>query len=176
MLYKFIIDLNPVPKQSFRIGKNKFTAKRVVDYEKNIRAIIKSQLPAKYQLLLGPILMQITYYYPATKKQQSIVNKLSKQGWLHNTNEYIFCKTTRPDVTDNLNKGILDAMNNLVFKDDAQIFSFSARKVQTETDKPYIVVFIRGDIEDCLSISNNKAVYSDDYPSWYDTDNLEQLN
>lgn len=176
MLYKFIIDLNPVPKQSFRIGKNKFTAKRVVDYEKNIRAIIKSQLPASYQLLLGPIMMQITYYYPATKKQISIVNKYVKQGWLSDSTEYIFSKVTRPDVTDNLNKGILDAMNNLVFKDDSQIFSFTAKKVQTETDKPYIVVLLRGLTEDCLSIANDKAVYTDDYPGWYDTEHLQELN
>jgi len=42
-----------------------------------------------------------------------------------------FQNTTKPDL-DNLVKSILDAMNGIVWVDDAQVFSLSARKIYSE--------------------------------------------
>ena len=150
--YRFIIDLNPVPKQSFTIGTNNYTPDKVTQYEGNIRHIIKSQLPTQYIMFTGPVIMQIDYYYPLTLKQKSYVKKQRKLGNLQVPDEEIcFLKSTRPDVTDNLNKGILDALNNLLFTDDALIGSFQARKYQVFTDKKFIVVYIKGLEEACIN-------------------------
>jgi len=50
-------------------------------------------------------------------------------------------KVTKPDLSDNLNKMVFDAMNNLVFKDDSQIVLMeNVRKFYGLT--PKIIIYL----------------------------------
>jgi Holliday junction resolvase RusA-like endonuclease len=114
----------PKPKQSarFRIAKNKagkqfissYQTKEVKDNESNIGYSVMQQLPKDFIPYDCPISAQMEYVFPApssfTKKQKEAIAK----------GKIIF-KDTKPDLTDNLNKGLIDALSGIVYVNDSRI-------------------------------------------------------
>lgn len=113
----------PQPKQSVRSrvvqGDKPFVihyqSKAVKDTERNIRAIVINQLPVGFiPFSKGIIITQLHYSFPPLKSfSKNILMKI-------NSGEQIE-KTTKPDLTDNLNKGLFDALEGLVYLNDSQI-------------------------------------------------------
>lgn len=113
----------PQPKQSarFRIQKTarksfvrSYQKVEVIQNERNIAFDVKSQLPKGFIPFRTALGVKVTFVFPPLK------------GWSKKKLEQLeagtkFYKTTKPDLTDNLMKGTMDAMNGIVFTDDAVI-------------------------------------------------------
>jgi Holliday junction resolvase RusA-like endonuclease len=62
----------------------------------------------------GIIINRLHYVFPPPKSiKKSLLHQIEGGG--------IVPKTTRPDLTDNLQKGLIDSMHGIVFLDDSQI-------------------------------------------------------
>lgn len=121
----------PVPKQSvrFAITKTKksyrprtYQTMQVLCFEKQLRQTAIEQLPKNFQPFIGAIGLEITFVFPPLK---SFSQKRLRQLELGK----IQYKTTKPDLTDNLMKGTMDALNGIIFKDDSQIATIHSRKI-----------------------------------------------
>jgi Holliday junction resolvase RusA-like endonuclease len=93
---QFIVDGEPVPKQSFRYTKNGggFTDPRMVAWQKTVAWRAREAMQGRAPLT-GPVAMRVVFTLGNFR---------------------------RVDL-DNLNKGVADAMNGIVFKDDTQVVS-----------------------------------------------------
>jgi len=122
----------PQPKQSARFairkGSNgaaflqKYQSKEVVQNERNIAFDVKRQLPSGFIPYSGALKVKVTFVFPPLKGfTKTKLNALS-------AGEKIY-KTTKPDLTDNLMKGTMDAMNGIVFTDDAIIAKVESEKI-----------------------------------------------
>jgi Holliday junction resolvase RusA-like endonuclease len=119
---RIVIKGTPRPKQSFRFGYNKYIG-RVVKYqdkkvkaeEANIRSQIANSLPSDFRMYTDAVkINRIVFVFPPLGNFPQWKLRLMDDG----TEIY---KTTSPDLTDNLQKGLIDAMKGLVFSDDAII-------------------------------------------------------
>lgn len=137
----------PQTKQSarFRIVKSgsksfisSYQKKEVKDNERNLKYDIKSQLPLGFTPLEGSLFAKVVFVFPiVSSMKKAQVNEI-KEG-------KIVYKTTKPDLVDNLMKGLFDAMNGVVFNDDAQVGKVSSTKIYGEI--PMTVVQI-GTVEE----------------------------
>lgn len=129
--FEFLILGTPVPKQSARFRVQKFgnktavvsyQSKKVKKAEQNTAFDVKSQLPDSFELLDCPLEANVVFVFHPPKGWP----KYKKEA-LRNGN--IFYKETRPDLTDNLMKGLFDAMQGIVFSDDSRIVKVSSMKI-----------------------------------------------
>jgi len=122
----------PQPKQSARFGirkgKNgsaflqKYQSKEVVQNERNITFDIKSQLPEGFIPYSSALKVKVLFVFPALKS----FTKAKMNALCTGT---IIYKTTKPDLTDNLMKGTMDALNGIVFTDDSIIAKVESEKI-----------------------------------------------
>jgi Holliday junction resolvase RusA-like endonuclease len=120
----FHIDGDPVPK-----GRPKFTSiagfmrtytpRKTVDYELIVRAAAKAAM-GPTDLLETPVGVYLYIRLPIPKSH----SKKRKDACLLGYEKPI----KKPDI-DNLAKSILDGMNGVIWKDDAQIVSLHVTKV-----------------------------------------------
>ncbi|KQR93310.1 hypothetical protein ASG01_08925 [Chryseobacterium sp. Leaf180] len=122
----------PQPKQSARFGirkgKNgaaflqKYQSKEVVQNERNIAYDAKAQLPPDFIPFSTAIRVKALFVFPTLKGfTKAKLNAISTGC--------IVYKTTKPDLTDNLMKGTIDALNGIVFTDDAVIAKVESEKI-----------------------------------------------
>lgn len=122
---KFVIPGSPKPKQSarFRITKGRggqqfihsYQTKEVQDEERSIRLIIKEQLPKDFEILRdGVKINKLHYVFPPLSSHSKKILAQIEAGVL-------VYKTTKPDLDSNLNKGLFDAMEGIVFLNDSQV-------------------------------------------------------
>ena len=119
----FELDIQAIPKQSVRQGRGVFY--QDIKYLKYSRAIVKevkNSLPDDFEILDGYLKVTVVYVFSPLKG----MSKKDKE-YLENGG-YIY-KNTRPDVTDNLNKGLFDALQEVVYVDDSRISEITASKV-----------------------------------------------
>ena len=129
----------PIPKQSFRYANGHgYTPAPVKAYCETVTAQILNQLPEDFQMFVNPIEVSIRHIYTYTNDAKKLIKKYSANA--DGTNP-LLVKATRPDVTDNLNKGLIDAMQGLIFLDDALIWNFHAVKMFGEA--PMSIVEIK---------------------------------
>lgn len=137
MEIKIVIPGIPIPKQSFRFGLmktktgipivRKYQPKEIVNQKNHIIARLKALLPYDYQPSENPLIIhECTFYFPFRKSSKDYEGKP---------------KTTKPDVTDNLLKGLIDAMQGIVFVNDSQIWKMvNVRKVYSENPRTEITI------------------------------------
>ena len=122
----------PKPKQSarFRIASNsngaqfihKYQKKEVVENENNIKLEVLSQLPEGFQPFRSPVKVnKLHYIFPPTKGMR-------KRDIARIEAHEIVYKSTKPDLTDNLQKGLFDALEGIIFLNDSQICSINNLK------------------------------------------------
>ena len=129
----------PIPKQSFRYANGHgYTPAPVKAYCETVTAQILNQLPEDFQMFVNPIEVSIRHIYTYTNDAKKLIKKRSANAGGDNP---LLVKATRPDVTDNLNKGLIDAMQGLIFLDDALIWNFHAVKMFGEA--PMSIVEIK---------------------------------
>ncbi|HHD2969850.1 RusA family crossover junction endodeoxyribonuclease [Clostridium perfringens] len=100
-----------------------FTPKDTVEYEKLVRECYKQQ-DGRY--LEGPIKALIIAYYKIPKSYSKKRVQAIREG---------LAKPTKKPDADNIAKIILDSLNGVAFKDDAQVISLSIEKVYTEDEE-----------------------------------------
>lgn len=104
-----------------------------MSYEKMIMWEAKAQMPPGFCKMAGPIKIDVTYRYKMPKIFTAPMRMLIQRGG-------IIYKITRPDLTDNMNKGIIDAIKEIVFNDDAQVADFHARKIYGMHDEIEMII------------------------------------
>jgi Holliday junction resolvase RusA-like endonuclease len=119
--YQFSFSIEPRPKGRHRSFVRNNRMMHIPDpdtkaFEGSIKTIAQFKWGAK-ELLLGPIRMTILF-------------KLSKPGKGKKGSKMEHPAVT-PDL-DNLIKAVTDALNKIVFNDDAQICELSAKKIYVE--------------------------------------------
>jgi Holliday junction resolvase RusA-like endonuclease len=123
-MLQFHIDGEPVPK-----GRPKFTSRagfmrtytprKTVDYELAVKAAAQAAM-GPTDLLETPLGVYLYMRLPIPKSH----SKKRKEACLSGQEKPI----KKPDI-DNLAKSILDGMNGVIWKDDAQIVSLHVTKV-----------------------------------------------
>lgn len=132
----------PQPKQSARFRAVKFGNKTIVQSyqkkevkqnERNIQFDIKSQLPKDFKPFDCAIEVDVTFVFPPL----SMWSK-KKRTELESGNKVY--KTTKPDLTDNLMKGLFDAMQGIVYVDDSRICKVRSEKIYGLVPKIELIV------------------------------------
>ena len=119
----FELDIQAIPKQSVRQGKGFFYQDtKYLKYSKAILKEIGKVITDDFEILDGYLKVTVIYVFSPLKR----MSKRDKE-YLENGG-YIY-KNTRPDVTDNLNKGLFDALQGVVYVDDSRISEVTASKV-----------------------------------------------
>lgn len=128
----------PVPKARARIYRDKRSGKprgvtpaKTKDYEQTV-AWCAAGVMAGQRKLKGPLVVDITFWM---QTPISWSNKRRQEAFRGE-----IMPTTKPDI-DNMTKAILDALNKIVYKDDAQVCIKHARKFYAE--HPRATVHIR---------------------------------
>jgi Holliday junction resolvase RusA-like endonuclease len=120
-------------------GRGKYIKKnalRYLAYKEQIQWEVKKQFRRK-ELLAGPIEVKITFFMPMPKSWSN-KKKSNSVGTYH---------TKKPD-TDNLVKGIFDALNKLVWQDDNLVAKVSAKKIYAENPRIKVEIWnLREDME-----------------------------
>lgn len=130
MKIKLEFDIKPMAKQSFRTTRSgqKYLDPSVIKYRKAIRNMAIAQMRnQKAEKIEGAVNMNIVY---AFRRPQS----LSKKERSEIDGGKTVPKTTKPDI-DNLTKAILDALNGIVWKDDAQVTQINVQKIWSSKDQ-----------------------------------------
>ena len=123
-------DIKPMAKQSFRTTRNgnKYLDPSVIKYRKTIRNMAIAQMRnQKAERIEGAVNMNIIHAFRRPKS-------LSKKERNEIDGGKTVPKTTKPDI-DNLTKAILDALNGIVWKDDAQVTQINIQKVWSAKDQ-----------------------------------------
>lgn len=97
-------------KKSFKL--HQYQDKKTESNELWVKWNIAAQLPFGHKLFTGPIIIHKLHYifYPTKPLIKKVELSMMK-----------YYKTTKPDVPDNLNKMIFDAMEKLVYQNDSQV-------------------------------------------------------
>jgi Holliday junction resolvase RusA-like endonuclease len=114
----YIIPGDPVPLARARIGHG---AKRMYDSQKELKmhaGIIVNSQHKSDTFLEGPLHLDVTFF-------MRIPRKIHTKRNLERTHTYHYC---RPDLS-NLIKFVEDAVQSILFHDDAQICCITARKI-----------------------------------------------
>lgn len=121
----------PQPKQSARFKIQKFGNKqfakayqpdKVIQNERNIAFDVKSQLPKGFVPFTTALKVKVLFVFPPLKSWTKKTQQEFESG------EKIY-KISRPDLTDNLMKGTMDAMTGIVYTDDAVVAKVESEKI-----------------------------------------------
>lgn len=140
----------PKAVQSVRFGRLKngtpiaFKKKEVVDWQTDIRIQARQQLAEQglKEPLTGGIELNLGFYYQLPSGAPARIRKAVENGlrvW----------RIKRPDLVDNLCKGLCDALTGVAWVDDSQIAKVVSSKAYTR-GAPGIVVVITQIKEECL--------------------------
>lgn len=132
----FEIHGTPEPQKQTRKGKHGF-----YDPSSQRREQIRWQLKpfAPTELLCGPLHVEITFLMPIPKATTAV----RRRHMLNNTLMHV----VRPDV-DNLSYLVVNAMKDLIYKDDSQIVSLHVHKRYSDDPKTVVQIKELGQI--CL--------------------------
>lgn len=148
----------PQPKQSarFRIAKSSmgknfimsYQNKEVKENESNIRMSVINQLPMDFKPFTeGVAIRKLHFIFPPLKSFSKKLAERINQGEL-------IQKTTKPDLSDNLSKGVMDSMEGIVYMNDSQICEMdNVRKFYG--NEPCIIVEIEHLKEETNLLFNN---------------------
>tara|TARA_R100000655_G_scaffold21018_1_gene43191 strand:- start:2400 stop:2810 length:411 start_codon:yes stop_codon:yes gene_type:complete len=114
MELKLTYYIRPIAHQSVRMSKKgyTYTPKNVVKYKRSIAEQTKSQLPEDFVIIKHstPITVEYLHYiykYPAK--------------WRKKDKENFTFRISSPDLLDNVNKAFMDALEGIVFENDASV-------------------------------------------------------
>jgi len=127
---------NPKAVQSFRFTRSgfKYQKKDVVEWKNWVRMQAVSQLPDGFEMLKDvPLRVEVEFIFSAPKSWSK--KKLAKL-----TDGETIYKITKPDLTDNLMKGLIDALSGIIWERDQQICRVESVKKYGENAKTLLKV------------------------------------
>ena len=127
------------PKQKqgfmFTMTGHRYKKKDVAEAEQNIRTQVINQIPKDFKLWDCPIeVKSILYVFPILTSFPKWKRDLIKSGT-------IIHKSTKPDLTDNLQKGLFDALEGIIYVNDSLICKIGSLD-KIYGDKPRTEVII----------------------------------
>lgn len=143
-----IIPGEVVPKQSVRAKTiayfnketNKCDAflkwyqkKEITDYENKVKVLAQEQIGITFTPITGAIELEVSIIYGIPKGMTKTDSQFIAQGGK-------IYKTTLPDLTDNLLKGICDALQEIVYHNDGQICKVTSEKIYGFTEQAIITL------------------------------------
>lgn len=124
---KIIIDSNPIPQPRPRV-----TRWGTYDPVKDKKTWIKSQIYEQFhERLTCPIEIEMKFYMPISKNMSKKYLPRMLSGEIRHIK--------RPDA-DNLYKLATDCMNDIVYRDDSQIYKFLVEKKYSDNPRTEILV------------------------------------
>lgn len=122
----------PIAKARPRLGTwGVYTPAKTSAWERHIKIAARKSM-CKKQLLLSPIGLQVSFHMPIPKSYAKSRSLAAQHNLIY--------PTKRPDL-DNLVKSILDAMNKIVFHDDAQVVALTCSKYYSINPRVSVQVF-----------------------------------
>lgn len=117
----------PMAVQSVRFAKigefmRKYQPKKVGDWKNYVKMQAQNQLPAGFAMFTGPLRIEVDFVFPPLESWPARIRKAFASG-------ATVRKITKPDLTDNLMKGLIDALAGIVWARDQQICEVSSRKI-----------------------------------------------
>jgi len=129
MRIKLIFPGEPKAIQSVRFARRgdfiaKYQPKKNEDWKSYIRVSAQQQLPDDWMLLDCPLkIKKALFVFNPIKSLKKDEKQIIELGGF-------VSKSTKPDLTDNLFKGVIDALTGIVYRDDALIHTIeSSQKV-----------------------------------------------
>lgn len=119
MTLYFTFPGEPKAVQSFRFANiggfaRKYQPKETVEWKNWIKLQAMSQLPRGWKVCHGAAVVSAMFCFTLPKSANKGDRDMVAAG-------IPVLKITRPDLTDNLFKGLIDALTGIVWHDDAQI-------------------------------------------------------
>jgi len=122
-------DYNPHSKDKRSVVHKRPKYESYVNDLKYLAMSEKNKKRGLQRFLSAPIYAQVSYRFKVPKYLQKNFDSSSK-----------LYKITTPDLTDNLNKPVFDALKGLFFQDDNAISKFSAEKIYSLEPGIHIVL------------------------------------
>ena len=114
---KLIFNITPKAIQSCRFGNGRAYQKAdITKWKKSIELMTIAQLPDDFKMMKGAVRIKRAVF--VFSKSLEGFKKAEKE---HLQNGGYIYKTTKPDMTDNLFKGLIDAMSGIVYEADQLI-------------------------------------------------------
>ena len=131
----FTFEIEPVPQLRPRVSSRGgyvrvYDPPKVKNFKRILRSLAVNQCTRPS--LLGPLSVSLTFYRPV----QSSISKTERERRLSNESKPV----VKPD-TDNYIKATLDALNGVLWNDDAQIVKITGEK--RYSDHPRITVSVK---------------------------------
>ena len=120
-----------MPHQSVRVTRQgrTYQPKKVADYKQAVQEAVREQLPDGFFCIKADTPIHITklhYVFAYTKNTPAYKRNSS----------YIYHKVTKPDLHDNLNKALFDALEGVVWERDQNVVAMDGvRKYYGDTDQ-----------------------------------------
>ena len=113
-MIKLDLDIKAVPHQSVRVTRRGFTyqPKKIKDYKNTIQTMVREQLPDHFCLIPKGTAISINKLHYVFEYPKSF-SKVKQKNTIF--------KTTKPDLHDNLNKALFDALEGVVWEQDQNI-------------------------------------------------------
>ena len=124
------LDLFGDPVGKMRAGrKGKFS----YDPQQKLKEGYKWQIRSLYreEPIQSPVIVDVVFMMPIPKSTSKVKQRAMINGTYHHM--------VKPDV-DNLQKFILDVLNDIVFKDDAQVIEIRAKKIYSSKPGTHVRV------------------------------------
>ena len=122
---RFLVNGEPVAWERARVGRAAgsgkvvhFTGARTASWETAVGYFARAAMRGRAQLV-GPLFVMLTFRLPTPAKFSKVMRERAWRGEVH--------PGVRPDV-DNYSKAVLDACNDIVWKDDGQVVGLLAVK------------------------------------------------
>jgi Holliday junction resolvase RusA-like endonuclease len=126
------INIKPVPHQSVRVTKfgRTYQPKKIIDYKNQLIEAVKEQLPDGFSVIKAdtPIFINKLHYVFEYPKSFSKAKRDS-----------ITYKVTKPDLQDNLNKPLFDALEGIVWERDQNVVAMDNVKKYYGTTNQIII-------------------------------------
>ena len=126
---ELFIDVEPKPVQSVRYAARAgyvqtFQPKKQKEWKARVKTAVQQQLPVGWKSFDDDsfIAVQVLYVFEPV----STLKKADKQ--YIESGGYVW-KNKKPDVNDNLNKGLFDALTGVLWADDSRVVHAEASKV-----------------------------------------------
>ncbi|OUL03431.1 RusA family crossover junction endodeoxyribonuclease [Bacillus spizizenii] len=133
---QFIVYGEPVaqgrPRGSVRNGKVRMhDPAKSKDFKQYVALVASQYRPEK--VITGPVAMDVRVFRPMPKKVSN--SKKKKES----AEKGLLRPTTKPDV-DNYVKGVKDALNHLIYKDDSQVVDLKVSKFYSEDPRVEVII------------------------------------
>lgn len=128
------LDIRPIPHQSVRVTRTgrTYQPKRILDYKSQIQEAVREQLPDGFSVIPADTPIHITQLHYVFEYPKSMPKK-KRTEMVH--------KVTKPDLHDNLNKALFDALEGIVWERDQNVVAMdNVRKYYATNDQIIIQI------------------------------------